>query len=224
MVIPEGSTVEGRVAEVRKAGRLKGRSEINLSYERLIFPNGVSETIVASQAELDDTQKEEMDRKEGTILGEPTRKRDAAEIGAGAAIGAGIGAIAGGKKGAAIGAGVGGLIGLGRFFEASGQRYRNSGRGSDGHSHGSSSDHHLYQVSIGPGMNAGGGASLVVAYPDTRWPCFSRRTVLAESSRPTTCNSSNISRLAPFSILGSPPSSTKQPSSAGGQAIHPSQP
>ena len=112
MVIPEGSTVEGRVAEVRKAGRLKGRSEINLSYERLIFPNGVSETIVASQAELDDTQKEEMDRKEGTILGEPTRKRDAAEIGAGAAIGAGIGAIAGGKKGAAIGAGVGGLIGL----------------------------------------------------------------------------------------------------------------
>ena len=111
-VIPVGTTVEGRVAEVRHAGRIKGRAEVNLSYERLIFPNGVSETIIASQAELDDTQEEEMDRREGTIVGESTRKRSAAEIGAGAAIGAGIGAIAGGRKGAAIGAGAGGLIGL----------------------------------------------------------------------------------------------------------------
>ena len=111
-VIPEGTIVEGRVAEVRNAGRIKGRAQVHLSYERLILPNGVSETIIASQAELDDTQREEMDRKEGTILGESNRKRRAAEIGAGAAIGAGIGAIAGGKKGAAIGAGAGGLIGL----------------------------------------------------------------------------------------------------------------
>ena len=111
-VIPEGTIVEGRVAEVRNAGRIKGRAQMHLSYERLILPNGVSDTIIASQAELDDTQREEMDRKEGTILGESKRKRRAAEIGAGAAIGAGIGAIAGGKKGAAIGAGAGGLIGL----------------------------------------------------------------------------------------------------------------
>lgn len=111
-VIPMGTTVEGRVAEVRQPGRIKGRAEANLIYERLIFPNGVSETIIASQAELDDTQKEEMDRREGTILGESSRKSSAAEIGAGAAIGAGIGAIAGGRKGAAIGAGAGGLIGL----------------------------------------------------------------------------------------------------------------
>jgi len=110
--IPMGTTVEGRVAEVRQSGRIKGRAEVNLIYERLIFPNGVSETIIASQAELDDTQKEEMDRREGTILGESSRKSSAAEIGAGAAIGAGIGAIAGGRKGAAIGAGAGGLIGL----------------------------------------------------------------------------------------------------------------
>ena len=111
-VIPVGTTVEGRVAEVRQPGRIKGRAEVHLSYERLIFPNGVSEAIIASQAELDDTQKEEMDRREGTILGESNRKSRAAEIGAGAAIGAGIGAIAGGRKGAAIGAGAGGLIGL----------------------------------------------------------------------------------------------------------------
>jgi hypothetical protein len=111
-VIPAGTTLEGRVAELKNAGRVKGRSEMNLSYERLIFPNGVSETIVASQAELDETQKEEVERKEGTIKGESSRKRDAAEVAGGAAVGAGIGAIAGGAKGTAIGAGVGGLIGL----------------------------------------------------------------------------------------------------------------
>jgi hypothetical protein len=111
-VIPVGTTIEGRVAEVKSAGRVKGRSEMNLSYERLIFPNGVSETIVASQADLDEKEKEEIDRKEGTIKGESSRKRDAAEVGGGAAAGAGIGAIAGGGKGSAIGAGVGGLIGL----------------------------------------------------------------------------------------------------------------
>ena len=111
-VIPSNSIVEGRIASVKSAGRVKGRSEMNLSYERLIFPNGVSETIVASQADLDDKEKEEVDRKEGTIKGESSRKRDAAEVGAGTGIGAGIGAIAGGGKGAAIGAGAGALIGL----------------------------------------------------------------------------------------------------------------
>ena len=111
-VIPSNSIIEGRIASVKSAGRVKGRSEMNLSYERLIFPNGVSETIVASQADIDDSQKEEVDRKEGTIKGESSRKRDAAEVGAGAGIGAGIGAIAGGGKGSAIGAGAGALIGL----------------------------------------------------------------------------------------------------------------
>jgi hypothetical protein len=111
-VIPLGTTVEGRVAEVKLATRARGRGEINLTYERLIFPNGVSETIVASPAELSESQKEQIDRKEGTIRGESSRKRDTAEVAGGAAAGAGIGGIAGGGKGAAIGAGVGGLIGL----------------------------------------------------------------------------------------------------------------
>ncbi|MFN8009543.1 MAG: hypothetical protein U0V70_21425 [Terriglobia bacterium] len=111
-VIPMGTIIEGRISAVKNAGRVKGRSEMNLSYERLIFPNGVSETIVASQADLDPSQKEEVDSKEGTIKGESSRKKDAAVIGAGTGIGAGIGAIAGGGKGAAIGAGAGALVGL----------------------------------------------------------------------------------------------------------------
>ena len=108
--IPAGSTIEGRVARVKQAGRMKGKAEMNLSYERLVLPNGISETVVGSQADLDD--KEKVDHKEGTIKGESSRKRDLAEIGVGAAAGAGVGGISGGGKGAAIGAGIGGLIGL----------------------------------------------------------------------------------------------------------------
>lgn len=111
-VIPQETIIEGRVAEIKPAGKARSHAEMNLSYERLIFPNGVSETIVAVQAELDDDQKAEIDRKEGTIKGESTTKRDAAEIGGGAAAGAGVGAIAGGGKGAAVGAGIGGVVGL----------------------------------------------------------------------------------------------------------------
>jgi hypothetical protein len=111
-VIPQGTIIEGRVAEIKPAGKARSRAEMNLAYERLIFPNGVSETIVAVAAELDDTQQAEIDRKEGTIKGESTTKRDVAEVGGGTAVGAGIGAIAGGGKGAAIGAGIGGVVGL----------------------------------------------------------------------------------------------------------------
>ena len=97
---------------MKQPGRSRSRAEMNLAYERIIFPNGVSETIVATQADLDDSQKEELDRKEGTIKGESTNKRDAAEIAGGTGAGAAIGAIAGGGQGAAIGAGIGGVIGL----------------------------------------------------------------------------------------------------------------
>jgi hypothetical protein len=111
-VIPKDTVIEGRVAEVKKSNHGRSRAEMNLAYERMILPNGVSFTIVATQADLDDALKAEIDRKEGTIKGESTTKRDAAEIGGGTAAGAGIGAIAGGGTGAAIGAGIGGVVGL----------------------------------------------------------------------------------------------------------------
>ena len=108
--IPSGSIVEGRVSRVKMAGRVKGRAEMNLSYDRVVFPSGIAETIVGSQADLDHGDR--IDRSEGTIKGESSRKQDAAGIGIGAAAGAGIGVVYGGGGGAALGAGIGGLIGL----------------------------------------------------------------------------------------------------------------
>lgn len=113
MVIPVGSTVRGTVASVEKAGRVKGRSELNLRFESITLPNGHDEPIVATLIGIaSDQEKETVESGEGTVKGEGSKKRDAAVIGAGAGIGAAIGAIAGGAKGTAIGAGAGGLIGL----------------------------------------------------------------------------------------------------------------
>ena len=108
--IPIGTTLMGRVARVKESGRIKGRAEMNLDYEYLLFPNGVTKAIVAVQSDLDD--KEQVEYKEGTIKGESSRKRDAVGIGGRAAAGAAIGGITRGRKGAAVGALTGAIIGL----------------------------------------------------------------------------------------------------------------
>ena len=108
--IPAGSVVEGRVSRVKQAGRVQGRAEMNLSYDRVVFPTGIGETIVGSQADLD--HEDRIDRSEGTIKGASSRKRDAAAIGISAAAGAGIGLAYGGGGGAVLGAGIGGVVGL----------------------------------------------------------------------------------------------------------------
>lgn len=108
--IPTGSIIEGRVSRVKRAGRVQGRAEMNLSYDRVVFPGGIDEAIVASQADLD--HEDRIDRSEGTIKGASSRKRDAARIGIAAAGGAGIGLAYGGGGGGVLGAAIGGLVGL----------------------------------------------------------------------------------------------------------------
>lgn len=112
IVIPEGSVVRGVVTHVEKAGRVKGRAELNLRFDAIELPDGTTLDISASLTELDEKDKEKV-TEEGGVEGEGTKKRDAATIGTGAGIGAAIGAIAGGGKGAAIGAGVGAAAGTG---------------------------------------------------------------------------------------------------------------
>jgi hypothetical protein len=87
VVVPAGAEIVGRVAEDKSAGHFAGRSQIALELTRLSF-HGHSYGLVTDQY-----------TREGNSRG----KRTAATIGGGAALGAVIGAIAGGGKGAAIG-------------------------------------------------------------------------------------------------------------------------
>ncbi len=112
VVIPEGSVIRGQVSHVQRAGRVKGRSELGLRFDRLEIPGGETYDLSASLTDLDEKEKETVN-EEGQVKGQGSKTRDAAEIGGGAGIGAIIGAIAGGGKGAAIGAGAGAAAGTG---------------------------------------------------------------------------------------------------------------
>jgi hypothetical protein len=98
IIAERGSRVSGRVVSAQQAGRLSGTSALSLSL---------------SSIQTADGQKIAISTEPWVKQGNSQRNQDIATIGGGAALGAIIGAIAGGGKGAAIGAGVGGAAGTG---------------------------------------------------------------------------------------------------------------
>jgi hypothetical protein len=93
VIVPQGASIEGRVAELKSAGHFAGKPEIALELTALSV-NGHRYSLHTNQYS-----------REGSSRG----KNTAAKVGTGAAVGTIIGAIAGGGKGAAIG----GIIGAG---------------------------------------------------------------------------------------------------------------
>jgi hypothetical protein len=96
-VLEKGAAVSGRVTDVKKAGRVKGKASINLVLTSIVHDG---KTIPVTTRTY-------------TGVARSTKKRDAAVIGGAAGVGAAIGAIAGGGKGAATGAAIGGAGGTG---------------------------------------------------------------------------------------------------------------
>ena len=109
-----GAVVGGRLAEVERAGKARGRALLQLNFDRIRMPGGgdwqefsaqVVEVVTAEESGADEVDPE------GGVRGRSTTKDDVAKVGAAAGVGAIIGAIAGGGKGAAIGAVLGGSAG-----------------------------------------------------------------------------------------------------------------
>ncbi len=97
-IAERGARIRGKVLEADRAGRIKGVAMLAVALTSLHTADG-QDIELATERFV----------KEG-----PTSKGDdAKKVGVGAALGAAIGAIAGGGKGAAIGAGVGGAAGAG---------------------------------------------------------------------------------------------------------------
>jgi hypothetical protein len=120
----EGAMIDGRVRRVRRPGRVKGKSELQLTFEQIRMDNRFT-NLNAQVVEVVDTpgtggEAGDVD-EEGGVRGKGSSKRDVVKIGTGSAIGAIIGAIAGGGKGAAIGAAIGGGIGTGGVLSQRGK-------------------------------------------------------------------------------------------------------
>ena len=113
-----GATIYGRVSNLDRGGRIKGRSQMSLNFDRIRLADGRSYNFagIIDSVRTPNGETVRVDNEgsvqEGQSRGSTTAKRS----GVGAAAGAVIGAIAGGGKGAAIGAIVGGGAGAGSVY------------------------------------------------------------------------------------------------------------
>lgn len=117
IVVPPGSYVAGTITTSKRAGRVKGRSELYLRFDSLTLPNGVTRDFRARMSGVDGRSPDSFDRNEGRIQGESTKGQDALKVGTAAAGGASVGAIAGSTvsrpgMGSGIGAAAGATAGL----------------------------------------------------------------------------------------------------------------
>lgn len=111
LLIPQGSTVHGRISAVKGARKNGEPGTIDVTFTSVTLPNGRKVPITGSLAESGGGDRNEVDN-EGTVSAKKTKNRNLKFIGGGAAGGAVIGGIAGGPAGALIGAGVGAVAGL----------------------------------------------------------------------------------------------------------------
>jgi hypothetical protein len=107
-----GYIVDGRVAEVKRPGKVKGVAQLQLAFDQIRSTDHHTAALRAELLEItpmgaDDPEVD----SEGGVKGRDSTKDDAAKVGAASGVGAIIGAIAGGGKGAAIGAIIGGGAG-----------------------------------------------------------------------------------------------------------------
>lgn len=92
VIATKGATLEGKIVEADKGGRVKGVASLAIALHHLKTADG---------------QTVDLSTKNVSVEAQSTKGKDATKIAIGTGIGAAIGAIAGGKKGAAIGAGTG---------------------------------------------------------------------------------------------------------------------
>lgn len=111
VVIPVGTYVQGVIQRSQRPGRVKGRGELIIHFNTLIFPSGYTLLLPGALDNIPGAEKTDMkDSKEGTIESQGTKGKDAKTVASATGTGAAIGAMAtGGLKGA----GIGGLAGAG---------------------------------------------------------------------------------------------------------------
>lgn len=110
------ATVEGHIAKIDKSGKLSGKTELSLSFDRIKLKSGETIPMAAQVVRVygEDSVKE-VD-EEGNVKSGSKGKTTAVRTGGGAAVGAIIGGVAGGGKGAAIGAAIGAAAGAGSTY------------------------------------------------------------------------------------------------------------
>src|SRR5437764_519997 len=123
-VIPAGTYVKGQIAQVKRAGKIKGRAEILFNFTTMIFPNGYTIDLPGALENAPGSRNSTVTDKEGTVKADSQKGKDAGTVAKTGATGAVIGAVASGGKGAGIGGLAGAAVGLGQVLFTRGQDVR----------------------------------------------------------------------------------------------------
>jgi len=123
-VIPAGTFVKGKIAQVKRAGKIKGRAEILFNFTTMIFPNGYTIDLPGALENAPGSRNSTVTDKEGTVKADSQKGKDAGTVAKTGATGAVIGAVAAGGKGAGIGGLAGAAVGLGQVLFTRGQDVR----------------------------------------------------------------------------------------------------
>lgn len=110
-----GAVIEGRVAKIVQPGRIKRRSEMTLSFDRIVINDSRWSNFSATLVEVMPVKGDNIKTvdNEGTAIGRSSIKGDSVKVGGATGAGLVTGAIIGGPVGAAVGAGVGAAFGVG---------------------------------------------------------------------------------------------------------------
>ncbi len=111
----EEATVRGHVSSIRKSGKVKGRTTMNLAFDRIELREGRGGVMHGQLIRVYGGDSDQVD-EEGQVQSESRGKQTIKRSGIGAAAGAILGGIIGGGKGAAIGLILGGAGGAGSLY------------------------------------------------------------------------------------------------------------
>ena len=100
--------MRGKIVEVKRPGRVKGKAELTLSFQTLVLPSGITIPIYTS---LRGAGGAGTRKGENSVEGDSSKGDDAGTIGKTAAEGGLIGVIAGRGKGAVVGGAGGAAVG-----------------------------------------------------------------------------------------------------------------
>jgi hypothetical protein len=116
ILVPAGTYIQGKIAHVERAGRVKGRAEILMHFTSMIYPSGYTVMLPGSVENTPGADNKGVKDKEGTIRQDSDTGKKIEEAAKGGVYGGSGGALAGGLSsglnGARIGAGVGAAAGI----------------------------------------------------------------------------------------------------------------
>jgi type IV secretion system protein VirB10 len=114
VVIPAGTYVQGRISDVHRPGRVKGRAELLMHFTTLIYRSGYTVMLPGAVENMPGAESQDVKDKEGTVRQAGNKGEDVKTVGKIAGAGAGLGGVAGRSvKGVGIGGAAGAAAGLG---------------------------------------------------------------------------------------------------------------